>query len=65
MQIIGEFDTDGNGELDKYEFRSFAGAKFNIDASTADSLFIRIDSDRNGWINAEELRDHYYLLVRS
>ena len=63
LQLIREYDLDHNGQLDRIEFRTFARAKFNIDAVAADAIFTRIDDDRNGQISAKELHDHCHVLV--
>jgi len=55
-QIFNSIDDDGNGELDKFEFREFMRRLGFTETSESDQIFEEIDKDCGGTIDVEELK---------
>ena len=54
---FGEFDKDGNGEIDLPEFRELvASLGLELDRAAAEALFDSIDTDEEGTIDYEEFQ---------
>ena len=57
IDLFREWDDDGNGALDKKEFRAaIAALGYDAPKTSIDALFDSIDDDRNGWIEFHELK---------
>ena len=51
IDLFREWDDDGNGALDKFEFRKAVAAMgFDAPKAAVDALFNSFDEDRSGWV---------------
>jgi arylsulfatase A-like enzyme len=58
MDLFREWDDDGNGAVDKHEFRkAIAALGYDAPKSQIDALFNSMDEDGSGWIEYHELKD--------
>ncbi|MCB9660941.1 MAG: EF-hand domain-containing protein [Polyangiales bacterium] len=57
FSAFGEYDKDGNGEIDLLEFRELVAALgLELDRAQAEALFDSIDTDEEGTIDYEEFQ---------
>merc|ERR1712196_218649 len=57
IDLFREWDDDGNGAVDKAEFRkAVAALDYDAPKSQIDALFNSIDDDNSGWIDYHELK---------
>ena len=58
IDLFREWDDDGNGAVDKHEFRkAIAALGYDAPKSQIDALFNSMDEDGSGWIEYHELKD--------
>mmetsp|Transcript_1258 Transcript_1258/g.2622 ORF Transcript_1258/g.2622 Transcript_1258/m.2622 type:complete len:324 (-) Transcript_1258:421-1392(-) len=53
-QIFDKWDEDGNGQLDKAEFRSALSVSTDLDSATINQMFDCADADKSGYVDIEE-----------
>jgi len=67
-EIFKTIDSDGDGSLNRAEFRSFSYLKFDMvhesDCMRIDAIFEGIDTDDNGYLTFEEC-EHYFKKIQA